>query len=355
MRTDIYYWKCDNPLPLEKKLLYTNKYALSDISNMVGLIAGDYFKETPVKVENNGSKGNHYTYIITFSNKKIFFRADDGQTDDDYLDAENAVMNIANVYDVPVPEVYYTDTSLQKYPVRYQLMEMIPGKPLNVYHQEGILDKTVIGKELGRCMARLHKIYFNGFGFINTEKLKSNNNITGLDKSHSEYFYKKLDYHIKYLKDNNFLTSEKADLIKLLIRKNEHLLNLKQGSLVHKDLAFWNMIGSPSKLNAIVDWDDVIIGDPVDDISITRCFYNEDIFNPILEGYKEISPLPEDFYPRLWLFLIRNMLWKAVIRLFMNYFEIKNNLFILHDDHKGSLRQFTSDRLDLGINELKKF
>ena len=100
MRNDIYYWKCDNPLPLEKKLLYTDKYALSDITNMVGLIAEDYFKETPVEIRNNGSKGNHYTYIITFSNKKVFFRADDGQTDDDYLDAENAVMNIANTYGV---------------------------------------------------------------------------------------------------------------------------------------------------------------------------------------------------------------------------------------------------------------
>ena len=160
----------------------------------------------------------------------------------------------------PVPKVYYADTSLKKYPVRYQLMEMISGKPLNVYHQEGILDKNIIGKELGRCMAKLHQIHFNGYGFINTEKLKSKKIITGLDNSHSDYFYKKLDYHIKYLRENNFLTSEKADLIKLLIKKNEHLLSLKYGSLIHKDLAFWNMIGSPSKLNAIVDWDDVVIG-----------------------------------------------------------------------------------------------
>lgn len=354
MRTDIYYWKCDNPLTVEQKRVYNDKYSLADISDMVYNIAENYFGIKPQSVKSNESRGNHYTYIITFNDRKIFFRADDGQMDDDYLDAENAVMNVVKQNGIPVPEIYYVDTSMLKYPVRYQLMEMIEGKPLNIFHQEGAIDKTSIGRQVGRYMAMLHRIHLKGFGFINTEVLKKSNQMTGIDKSHQDYFYKKYDYHLKYLVDQKFITSEKAKEIERLISLNIKYIDIDEGSLVHKDLAFWNMIGTPNCLKAIVDWDDVIIGDPVDDIAITRCFYNEDIFNPIIEGYCEISPLPENFYPKLWIYLIRNMIWKAVIRIFMNYFEIKDDLFILHNDHKGSLRQFTLERLDMGIRELKK-
>ena len=125
-------------------------------------------------------------------------------------------------------------------------------------------------------------------------------------------------------------------------------------SIVHKDLAFWNMIGRPDAIRAIVDWDDVIAGDPVDDLAILKCFYNDDIFLPLLEGYREVAPLPDLFYPKLWLYLVRNMLWKAVIRSFMGYFDMTGDFFILSPDNRTSLRQFTLDRLRMGIHELQK-
>ena len=34
-RTNIYYWKCDNPLTFEEKRGYNDKYARADISGMV--------------------------------------------------------------------------------------------------------------------------------------------------------------------------------------------------------------------------------------------------------------------------------------------------------------------------------
>ena len=38
---------------------------------------------------------------------------------------------------------------------------------------------------------------------------------------------------------------------------------------------------------------DVVVGDPVDDLSIVRCFYEDDVFLPVLDGYREVSELPE--------------------------------------------------------------
>ncbi|HAN09780.1 MAG TPA: hypothetical protein DCP90_04115 [Clostridiales bacterium] len=55
MRENIYYWKCDNPLPIEEKWVYNDKYTLSDISDVVEKIAVYHFGKKPTKVEATGS------------------------------------------------------------------------------------------------------------------------------------------------------------------------------------------------------------------------------------------------------------------------------------------------------------
>lgn len=39
--------------------------------------------------------------------------------------------------------------------------------------------------------------------------------------------------------------------------------------------------------------------------------------------------------------LLRNMLWKAVIRISMKYFEMTGDFFILSKENRASLKQFT--------------
>jgi aminoglycoside phosphotransferase (APT) family kinase protein len=354
MRTNIYYWKCDNPLPTESKLRYNEKYALADITPLVRQAAREHFSGEPLDVQATGSQGNHYTYLIRYPEQTFFFRADDGQVDDDYMDAESAAITLVQQHQVPVPRVYHTDTTRKIIPVRYQILEQISGKSINAFHQDGSLDNIRVARQAGSCIARLHGIKLPGYGFFNTEILRRENRIVGLDQMHRDYFYKRLDDHLRYLRDTGFLTPQNVDEIQTLFQRHETLLELPCGSLVHKDLAFWNMMGTPTDITAIVDWDDVIIGDPVDDLAILKCFYNDDIFQPLLEGYQDQIPLPDLFYPKLWLFLVRNMLWKAVVRTFMKYFEMDGNFFILNRDNRQSLRQFTFDRLNLGIQELRK-
>ncbi|MFC1627159.1 phosphotransferase family protein [Patescibacteria group bacterium] len=353
MRTNIYYWKCDNPLSVEEKLVYNDKYKLADITNTVREIAIHHFKKKPIKVESTGSSGNHYTYHIIYPDRTIFFRSDDGKIDDDYMDAEKAAMNLARQHGVPVPEIYATDTSRKKFPVRYQLMEKVTGESMKVFYQDGTLEKEKVSREVGRHLAKMHAIKLDGFGFFNTEVLRKKNKIVGLDKTNKQYFDKKLQYHLKYLQDTTFLTGKEVKEIEKLIHKFKKHLDIQQGYMVHKDVAYWNMVGTPQKVNAIVDWDDVISGDPIDDLAVERCFYGEDVFNPLIEGYKEITSLPDDFYPRLWLYLIRNMLWKAVFRIFMKYMDMDIKVSLLNRSKDKSLREFTYNQLYLGINGLK--
>ena len=352
-RSDIYYWKCDNEVPLSEKLVYNDKYRLADISDLVKTIGREYFKDDDITVLAANGEGNHYTYIIRVKDKDIFFRADDGKVDDDYMDAEVAAMELVRKHQVCVPQVYHCDTSMSQYPIRYQMMERVSGKSLNVLDQNRTLNRKSIGLQLGRMLARMHDIKLDGFGFFDTETLRRQGDVVGLDESNEDYFFKKLDDHLKFLQDNDFLHNGQVNEIERLIEKNAYLLKLEQGSVVHKDIAFWNIIGTEDKINAIIDWDDVIIGDPADDIAIMRCFY-DDVLDYIYEGYQEHTKITDTFRAKTTLYLVRNMLWKAKIRIFMKYFDKNNGSFMRNQENEKCLKQFTYDRLSMGLEELKK-
>ncbi len=353
-RSDIYYWKCDNVLPDREKLICNDKQAVADIGPVVRDIAQDYFGKNNLTVTACNGAGNHYTYIIKNNDGEFFFRADGGKLDDDYMDAEGAAMELVRKRGVKVPEVYHWDVSLDKYPIRYQLMELVRGECLNNYYQSQTLDRTQIGREVGRLLAKMHQVKLDGFGFFNTNILRTKNKIVGLDNKNRDYFCKQLDNHIKCLRDTDFLATAEVAEIESLIEKHGHLLDIGQGSVVHKDIAFWNMIGTENKVNAIIDWDDVIIGDPADDISVMKCFYNGDVLGPVYEGYEEVTKISDKFKARTSLYLVRNMLWKSVIRTKLNYFDKKKDFFLINDDNKSSLKEFTYNRLRQGIEELKQ-
>lgn len=353
-RSNVYYWKCDSPLSHEEKRSYNAKYVLADISQVVDSIAADYLGEAADSVQSTGSAGNHYAYLIRHGQETFFFRADDGKIEDDYMLAEQTAMRAAAQHGLPVPKVLACDVSRERYPVRFQIIEHIPYPDMNKHDQAGTLDRVSAAHQTGSIMARLHNILLDGFGFLNTDRLKEGGAIKGLDSSNGDYFYKCLDRHLAYLQDAALLSVTETIEIERLFRKHENLLALDQGSMVHKDMAFWNLLGTPTEVKAVIDWDDVISGDPVDDLAILRCFYDDDVWLPLLAGYREVRALPEDFDGRLAMYLTRNMLWKTMIRHFMGYFEMEGDFFILNDANRGDLETFTRARLTMGVEMLRR-
>jgi len=354
MRTDIYYWKCDSPLSLEEKRVYNDKYRQADITHTVREIGAHHFPGAPLEVCATGSEGNHYAYLIRLPDVSYFFRADDGKLDDDYMEAESAAMALALVRGIPVPKVVVTDTTRSRFPVRYQIMEYIPHPSLREHDQKGTLDRAAVSEQLGGCMAALHGITGNGFGFLNTDRLREDGSLQGLDGTHADYFRKCLESHLGYLRDVGFLGREAILQIEALFRRHNDLLNITRPALLHKDIAFWNVLGSTERVAAIVDWDDVVLGDPADDLAIVRCFYDEDVFGPLVAAYGKETSLPDDFDARVWLYVLRNMLWKAKIRHFMGYFQMGTSFFIRSRENQDSLEAFTHRRIQKAMDELER-
>jgi fructosamine-3-kinase len=132
------------------------------------------------------------------------------------------------------------------------------------------------------------------------------------------------------------------------------LLSLDQGCLVHKDLALWNILGTPEGIAAFIDWDDAISGDAMDDLSLLACFHDGPVLAQALEGYQMLRPLPSEHRRRFWLHLLRNMIVKAVIRVGAGYFKKSDGFFLIGSGSSGqSLQTFTTQRIATALHGLR--
>jgi fructosamine-3-kinase len=128
---------------------------------------------------------------------------------------------------------------------------------------------------------------------------------------------------------------------------------LPAGCLVHKDLALWNILGSPGRIAAYIDWDDAISGDPMDDLSLLGCFHGGPVIERAFAGYTRIRPLPPDYMTRFWIHLLRNMLVKAVIRVGAGYFTRTDSFFLIDTGVSGTdLESFTRTRIETALRGL---
>ena len=66
----------------------------------------------------------------------------------------------------------------------------------------------------------------------------------------------------------------------------------------------------------------------------------------LFDGYKSVKPLPEEYERRFWLHLLRNIIFKAVIRVGAGYFEKGNGFFLVNSSEgNNTLRQQTLYRI----------
>jgi aminoglycoside phosphotransferase (APT) family kinase protein len=346
MRENIFYWKCDNALTAEdqKRLYLQSKYD-SDMERIAHDIATDFFHSAPDALQALGVEGNHFVYLVEKAGQKAILRTDDGRTQDDYLGVESRVMELARKNGIPVPELYGTDVSLTRFPVRFQLMEFVEAPSLATLAQQHAIDRHKIALECGRILGRLHSIPIPGYGFFRTGA-----ELRGIDSSPAAYFNKRLEDHLAYLETHRLLDTERA---RMLISRALPLLDDIPGVLLHRDFAFWNLLGTPERILAVIDWDDAVSGDPADDFGIIHCFHEQPFLDTALAAYAEIHPVGEAFRARVALHTLRNMLWKTVMRHRLGYFRLGEDFFLSRNELGLPMKEYTLRKLSAAMTELE--
>ncbi len=340
MRSNVFYWKCDNPLSAEEqKHLYRESKYDEAMEKTARGIAGDFYGAAPDSLRVLGAAGNHFVYVAAKAGREVLLRTDDGLTADDYLAVESRVMETAHRNGVPVPEVYLTDVSRTRFPVRFQVMEFVKAPPLASLDN---LDRQKIARECGRILARLHSIRTPGYGFF------QNDTLTGMDASPADYFRKRLDDHLDYLEANRLFDAGRA---REIIGRALPLLDGVPGVLLHRDFAFWNLLGTPETILAVIDWDDAVSGDPADDFGILNCFHEKEFIDAALREY---GPADEAFTARIALHTLRNMLWKTVIRHRLGYFDQGKDFFLSRNELGIPMKEYTLLKLSAAMKKLEE-
>lgn len=345
MRASIHYWKCDRPAAFHG-VFRTPDAAPADILPQLTSLLENAFAE-PVRLSEAGGKGNHRTYFLDTSAGRAFVRIEDGPEQDGHLATESRVMTEVAKTGIPIPRVLFTDASRTKVPFAVQVIEYFDCPDLNSAHREDRLDLPHIAFDIGRGIARWQDTPVTGFGPFDAGATTRNNRLTGYHTTYATYFRLQLDRHLALLFADGFLDSNEAASIRHLIDDHANLLELPHGCLVHKDLALWNIMGTPEGIRAFIDWDDAIAGDPTDDLSLLACFHPASVVQASVDGYASLKPLPADFQRRFWLHLLRNMIVKSVIRCGAGYFKpATKGAFLMASGQDGpAFKQFTRDRL----------
>ena len=352
-RENIYYWKCDRPSAFFA-IKDDNMGNTNNIGKGVWALLIEYFGDTNFSVTTAGGQGNHLTFLVTRNEKHYFVRIENGPENDDYMEVEATLMNQVRSQGIPSPLIYAVDSSRRKYAFAWQIMEYINYPDLNKIYKSGNLQLETIMFELGTYLAKWQAFSLDGFGPYNSKVLRTESRLEGLLPTYREYYTLNMEKHLDFLVQHNFLDKEKACNITKAVAAYSDYLDIPRGCLVHKDLALWNVLGTENKIKAVVDWDDAVSGDPTDDLSLMACFHSKSELDELLRGYQSVKPLPEGFLPRFWLHLMRNMLFKSVIRVGAGYFKKNENFFLINSESGSgkALHDFTLNRLMLAYEGL---
>jgi Ser/Thr protein kinase RdoA (MazF antagonist) len=179
--------------------------------------------------------------------------------------------------------------------------------------------------------------------------------LAGHHANYRDYFHTQLARHLTFLLERGFLSGEETAAIERQVARHDDLLRHAEGCFVHKDLALWNVLGTPDRIVAIIDFDDAISGDAMDDLSLLACFHGAAFLGAAIEGYRSVRPLPVEHEKRFWLHLLRNMIVKSVIRVGAGYFDRDDDFFLISAGGSGgSLKETTRARLALALSALEE-
>jgi len=353
-RKNIYYWKCDRPAAFhgtQNRGEADQEIAGQRVAGQLGDALRRFFATPAVALRPGVGQGTHLTWTAEVDGREMFLRVENGPEKDGHLAVESALLDQVRAVGVRTPQVYGCDASRSQVPFAWQALERIPAPDLNQWFKSGTLVVDRIAQEIGAAVAKWQAIKPLGFGVLDES-------FEGYHPTYADYFHLRLEEHLAFLVERGFFSAargeETAREIAREIERHRSLLDLPQGCLVHKDLALWNILGTPDEIAAFIDFDDTISGDPLDDLSLLACFHDAAFLERAFAGYQSVGSLPADYRRRFWLHLLRNMIVKSVIRVGAGYFERTDGFFLIGSGRSGAdLKQFTLDRLSLALSGLR--
>lgn len=212
----------------------------------------------------------------------------------------------ANLYedlqgsDIPVPEVIARRDDEHNHVV----LEYLPGNDLNNVDNPG----DHLFYQSGQLLADIHEEYeFEGYGFLEAENV----GVHSPSRNWRVFFQAYTGSRIDELKGDVLDISESLELERAI---SDKVPRKPQAALLHNDYAGRN-IRVGSEVEAVLDFDSSLVGDPGFDFVDARQFFNRDFSSEAAssfeEGYKSVKDLDENFPEKEFAYKISSLVSEA--------------------------------------------
>lgn len=214
-----------------------------------------------------------------------------------------------------VPHVLEIDCSRRICPTDYEILTYVDGRPLNAYENQEtqFMDPDLISA-VGAYVARVHTIKLKCFGPLRIGFIE------GLLTTWADYIFLRFEEHVAVCVGIGAISKDEADNIREAFERHRNFFMISDPALLHGDLGNHNFISADGKsINALIDWEDAMSGDPIFDIAFWGTFFKDHMLKDFVAGYTTIASLPHDFEKRYWLYYLRVALSKTVHRFRFGY------------------------------------
>jgi fructosamine-3-kinase len=324
-RRQMFYWQVDRPFdPIQTKEIFLDRYshispdaAISAIES--GLIAAGFAKKDaqvasihpPGKIL---SSVNVIFYVTLVTGKEIIIRIHPPETKNGYFWAESVAATLAKKNGVPSYSTYFIDDTKTKFPFDFMIIERLPGETMQLlWPLSDELDRKLVG-ETGKYLALIHQVKTQKYGFFDNNIAKKSTELVGLHNEWREHIFAAYDKNLQFLTDNQVITKDQRKTIEKIFSTHESVIECNSPRLIHNDIADWNQLTFDNHVSGILDWDECFSGDPVMDFAAWSVFFPYTRMQYLVDGYKQISDLPEGYEEKLHLYRLRYIISKSVSR-----------------------------------------
>ena len=320
-RSECFYWQTDRKVSSEETAMIwkdrhaaiTNEELLNKINNELEEDKLAYIKAFDENAQTSLGNVNSIRVGVLESGKEVIIRCHPKGVRNGYFYAESLASQIALENGLPAYKTYCIHELENEEDISYQVIEKLNGDTVQFCLKKDLEKEEQLVIEMGKTMARLHKIKVNGFGPFDNEQAK-NGNLKGIHKSLKDSVNAGLEENLERLVTYNILTKEIADKMKTLFDDNE-LLNSDISVLIHNDFADWNLLTDSNKITGIIDWDECVGGHPIQEIACWSTFFDPERIKPFLKGYFNEVPKYDNFDEMFELMRLRYIISKMALRI----------------------------------------
>lgn len=319
-RTDCFYWQTDRKITVEEQAdiwkdrhsAISNDELFEKINSRNDGVKLSYIEPFDENAQTSQGNVNSARVGALESGQEVVIRCHPKGLRNGYFYSESLAAKLAKENGIPAYDTYEVHNAEDENDIAYQIIEKLKGDTVSSYLKEHPEDEEKLVFEMGKTMAKMHRIKVNGFGPFNNEKAEQGvlqGRHSSLEQAVNAGLKENLERLVKY----GIISSVEANRMAGLF-KNNKLLECDKAVLVHNDFADWNLLTDGNTITGVIDWDECVGGSPIEEIACWSIFFDPDRIKPFLKGYFSETEKYENFDEKFQLMRLRYVISKMALR-----------------------------------------